>query len=116
MEALGYLLLYFLKPKSTLFRKTAGSMHPDLLYERKVSVPIEVMCNDLPRREFTQSVEFTLYMKYVAGLGFDETPDYGHVRRIFYNLYNNRKGQGEEMVFCWFTPKTVSCNHEELGL
>lgn len=54
LESLGYLLLYFLKPKSTLFRKVAGSMHPDLLYERKVSVPVEMLCNDLPSRPVSQ--------------------------------------------------------------
>ena len=49
LEAAGYLLLSFIKPKSPVFRRTDGiATHPDVIYEKKVMIPLEVLCDSLP--------------------------------------------------------------------
>lgn len=49
LEAAGYLLLSFVKPKSPVFRRTDDiATHPDVIYEKKVMIPLEVLCDSLP--------------------------------------------------------------------
>lgn len=82
------MLLSFLKPKNMLFKKSLSQnknsiLNPDMLYEKKVSIPIEVLCNFLPE-------EFVCYMKYVSSLSFDQEPDYEYMKHLFLTLINSK--------------------------
>ncbi len=48
--------------------------------EKKMSVPVEVLCKGLP-------IEFSTYMNYCITLKFDEKPDYNYLRRMFRDLF-----------------------------
>uniref|UniRef100_A0A914UN85 Non-specific serine/threonine protein kinase n=1 Tax=Plectus sambesii TaxID=2011161 RepID=A0A914UN85_9BILA len=45
-------------------------------------------------------VEFAHYLKYCKGLGFEEKPDYSHLRQLFRNLFH-RQGFTYDYVFDW---------------
>ena len=99
------MLLSFIKSKSPLFRRTAAlGLHPDILYEKKVSIPIEVLCDHLPP-------EFTLYMKYVTSLQFADDPDYDFCKRLFFDLLSDLKQQGSEPQFQWLNEDGVDWNY-----
>jgi casein kinase 1 len=50
------------------------------IMEKKMSVPVEVLCKGLP-------IEFSTYMNYCITLKFDEKPDYNYLRRMFRDLF-----------------------------
>ncbi len=52
-------------------------------------------------------VEFAHYLKYCKGLGFEEKPDYLHLRQLFRNLFH-RQGFTYDYVFDWNLLKFVS--------
>lgn len=105
---MGYLLLSLIKSKSPLFRRPATQgLHPDVLYERKVSIPLEVLCDHLPPG-IRYLPEFTLYMKYVTSLLFDDDPDYDFCKRLFFDLLGELKHQGAEPQFQWLIDDKVS--------
>jgi len=46
-----------------------------------VNTPVEQLCLGYPE-------EVATYMSYCRNLGFDETPNYAYLRRLFKELYN----------------------------
>lgn len=101
LEALGHVLLYLhqgklpwqgLKsaPKEDRTSKVAriGWM--------KKSLTIQQLCNDAP-------LEFMEYMRYVRALGFDETPDYNYLRKLFQTLFDIR-GYKMDYQYDWTPP------------
>jgi len=107
LESVGYILLYFLNPKASVFKKTGSGSGPDLLYERKVAIPLEVLCEELP-------LEFTIYMKYVTSLAFDQPPDYKFIKKLFMSMIGSLRSSGLEMVFEWLKPDSVCLAHPEI--
>jgi len=82
LEALGYVLVYFMKGnlpwqgceaggKAEVFRK---------ILEAKLNTPLDELCKGLPE-------EFEEYLKYCRTLRFEECPDYRWVQNLFRNLY-----------------------------
>jgi hypothetical protein len=51
--------------------------------------------------------EFTLYMKYVTSLQFEEDPDYDFCKRLFFDLLSDLKQQGREPQFQWLNEDGV---------
>ena len=45
--------------------------------------------------------EFMYYLKYVKNLRFDETPDYQHLRKMFYQLYQSKKFKVKKVQSDW---------------
>jgi casein kinase 1 gamma len=95
LEALGHMLLYFLRgslPWQGLKADTLKERYHKI-GETKRSTPIEVLCENQPE-------EFSTYLKYVRRLDFFETPDYRYLINLFQALYE-RKGYSEDGVFDW---------------
>ncbi|KAJ4453909.1 putative Casein kinase I [Paratrimastix pyriformis] len=97
LEALGYVLIYFL-----LGELPWQDIHaPNRLEkdrrigERKIRCPIEALCRGLPP-------EFGIFLTYARGLGFDTTPDYAYLRTLFRDLFF-RQGYMLGHVFGWDT-------------
>ena len=89
LESIGYVLIYFLKkrlPWQGMQGSTKQSKY-DKIMEKKLSVNINILCKDLP-------MEFSVYLKYVRNLRFDERPDYDFLRNLFierlYSLYTEK--------------------------
>ena len=49
--------------------------------ECKINTPVESLCLGYPE-------EMATYMNYCRNLGFEETPNYTYLRRLFKDLYN----------------------------
>ena len=81
LESIGYVLIYFIK-KRLPWQGTLGSTKQskyNKILEKKLMIPVELLCKDLP-------MEFTIYMKYVKSLRFDERPDYDFLKGLFIEL------------------------------
>lgn len=82
LEALGYVLLYFITgmlPWQGLKAATKAQMLEKTLLKKRVT-DIQTLCQDIPQ-------EFSLYFTYVRSLKFEERPDYAYLRNIFHELF-----------------------------
>jgi len=99
MEALGYILIYFLQgtlPWQGLRGKTKAQKY-EKISEKKLSTPVEELCEGAP-------AEFATYHNYVRSLRFEEKPDYAYLRQLIRNLFY-RQGFTYDYVFDWNTLK-----------
>jgi casein kinase 1 len=82
LEAVGYVLMYFLKgklPWQGLQGKTKKEKY-DKIMETKIATPIETLCKGYPE-------EFAIYLNYCRTLRFEDRPDYNYLRRLFKDLF-----------------------------
>ena len=98
MEAIGYLIIYFMKGGKLpwmgyreenmreRFRKIGLS---------KQQINITNFCRDLPR-------EVAIYLRYVRSLRFTEPPDYNYLRSLLRSCLTARD-QAEDDIFDWMT-------------
>ncbi|VYS44926.1 unnamed protein product [Arabidopsis thaliana] len=95
LEALGYVLMYFLKGSLPWQGLKAGTKKQkyDRISEKKVATPIEVLCKNQPS-------EFVSYFRYCRSLRFDDKPDYSYLKRLFRDLFI-REGYQFDYVFDW---------------
>eukprot|EP00915_Cephaloidophora_sp_WS-2016_P002247 GHVH01002999.1.p1 GENE.GHVH01002999.1~~GHVH01002999.1.p1 ORF type:complete len:367 (-),score=30.81 GHVH01002999.1:68-1168(-) len=95
LEAIGYVLLYFLRGSLPWQGLKAGNKKDkyDKIMEKKMSTPIEMLCRGLP-------FEFCTYMNYVRSLRFEDRPDYGYLRRLLKDLFF-RQGLCYNFIFDW---------------
>ncbi|KAK8792924.1 hypothetical protein WA158_005088 [Blastocystis sp. Blastoise] len=95
LEALGFVLMYFLRGK--LPWQGLNAANKKQKYERitrtKQSITFEELCNGYPS-------EFCTYLTYCRGLKFDETPNYEYLRGLFSTcmIKNNFKDDG---IYDW---------------
>lgn len=77
LEALGYLLIYFLKgglPWMGIQVSSRASKEM-MIMEQKVNIPLEILCSGLP-------VEFVTFIKYCRALQYHQDPDYDYLRGL----------------------------------
>jgi len=82
LEAIGYVLMYFLKgklPWQGLQGKSKKEKY-DKIMETKIATPIETLCKGYPE-------EFAIYLNYCRTLRFEDRPDYNYLRRLFKDLF-----------------------------
>ncbi len=97
MEALGHMMLYFLRgslpwqglPAPTVKEKYAK------IRDKKINTSLQELCHGFP-------IEFATYMKYVRALRFEERPDYAYLRNMFRSALE-RHGFQYDYVFDWVT-------------
>ena len=83
MEAIAYLLIYFLKG-SLPWDEVTARRDKKLLFEQitqiKIKTSTEKLCQGLPK-------EFSQYLNSVKSLKFDEEPHYAEYRKMFRELF-----------------------------
>jgi casein kinase 1 len=92
LEALGYILVYFFKgklPWQSIRHKDKKEKYK-LIGEMKASLTEEDICKNMPK-------EFTVYLKYVRNLDFEEKPPYSAFIRMFEKLYNSRNYKNDKL-------------------
>jgi len=98
MEAIGYVLIYFLQgqlPWQQLQADTKEEKYR-LIMEAKKATPIEELCKGQPE-------VFAAYMRYCQGLQFEERPDYAHLRRMFKEAFQ-QEGFANDGIVDWMKP------------
>ncbi|PAV58168.1 hypothetical protein WR25_11784 isoform A [Diploscapter pachys] len=104
IESLGYVLMYFNRgtlPWQGLKAATKRQKY-DKISEKKISTSVEELCSGYPDA-------FANYLRYCRGLGFEEVPDYSHLRSLFRNLFH-RQGFTYDYVFDWNNGETSTTN------
>lgn len=95
IEAIGYVLIYFLQgqlPWQQLQAETKEEKYQKIM-EAKKAIPIDELCAGLPE-------VFASYMRYCQGLQFEDRPDYAYLRRIFKEAFL-REGFVNDSVLDW---------------
>ncbi len=95
MEALAYLLIYFLKgqlPWQSLQGKTKKEKY-DAIMKKKMAVPSEELCFGLPR-------QFQFFLDDIRRLDFTDTPKYAIYREVFRDLFI-REGYAYDYDYDW---------------
>ena len=92
LEAVGYVLLYFLRGKLPWqgIRLKKKEERYNRIMEKKIETTPEELCKDFPQ-------EFELYIKYCRGLEYTEDPDYIYLMKLFNNVL---KGYSEN-IYDW---------------
>mmetsp|Transcript_18141 Transcript_18141/g.55563 ORF Transcript_18141/g.55563 Transcript_18141/m.55563 type:complete len:668 (-) Transcript_18141:1805-3808(-) len=107
LEAVGYVLVYFLRGRLPWQGLKAKSAHRKykLILEKKQEISIAALCAGCPP-------EFAEYLSYCRCLGFEKDPDMPYLRGLFRHLY---KAQGYDVndlhASDWdWSPKTASAS------
>lgn len=82
VEGIAYVLLYLLKGTLPWIGLKAENRKQkyEAIAEKKISTPVEVLCNGLPP-------EFSMFITEARRLDFPETPDYAFYRQMFRDLF-----------------------------
>ncbi|KAK5189052.1 hypothetical protein LTR96_010935 [Exophiala xenobiotica] len=98
LEALGYMLVYFIRGRFPWqgFKAKRDAKHL-LVLEKKQATSASELCAGLP-------TEFEEYMDYVPNLRYEDRPDYRHLRKMFNKLFR-RQGFEYGNVFDWTIPE-----------
>lgn len=95
MEAIAYVLLYFMRG-SLPWQGLRGANKEDKykkILEKKLSIPIEALGKAFP-------TEFTTYLNYCQNLGFEDRPNYAFARMLLGDLFEREK-LAQDGVFDW---------------
>ena len=82
MEALAYMLIYFLKgelPWQGIQEKNC-KIKNNLTLQKKERTTIESLCEGLPK-------EFAEFLRYARSLKYNQKPDLDYTRKLFHDLY-----------------------------
>ena len=92
LESIGYLLVYLYKEKLPWqgIKNKDKNKRYELIGEKKQKIPVEDLCSGMPK-------EFTIFLKYVKNLDFDEKPHYSALRKMFYKLYKSRNYKDDKL-------------------
>ena len=95
LEAIGYVLMYFLRgslPWQGVDTKNREEKYKRI-FEIKAETQLEELCRGFPE-------EMQNYISYCKALGFEDQPDYLYVRRLFKDLFV-RLGYEYDYIFDW---------------
>ena len=83
LEAIGYVLMYFLRgklPWQGIPVKNKEDRYRKIM-EKKIATSPEELCEGFPN-------EFTEYIKYTRNLEYEQDPDYEYLRNLFVSVLN----------------------------
>lgn len=108
LEAVGYVLLYFLRGSLPWqgIRAQAKQEKYQKIGDCKQATPFEALCSGFP-------IEFVQFFTYCRSLGFEERPDYAYLRRLFKDRFL-REGCHYDGVFDW-TPSSSLAGEADSG-
>eukprot|EP00746_Dinoflagellata_sp_MGD_P031422 gnl/MRDRNA2_/MRDRNA2_174681_c0_seq1.p1 gnl/MRDRNA2_/MRDRNA2_174681_c0~~gnl/MRDRNA2_/MRDRNA2_174681_c0_seq1.p1 ORF type:complete len:308 (-),score=52.21 gnl/MRDRNA2_/MRDRNA2_174681_c0_seq1:148-1071(-) len=107
LEAVGYVLLYFMKGTLPWQGLTANNKKEKRkkIVEKKMSTPIEVLCKNCP-------CEFVMYFNYCRSLRHEDRPDYHYLRGLLKDLFFRETYQ-YDFIFDWTLMYNQSKNNDE---
>lgn len=95
VEAVGYVLMYFNKGSLPWQGVTGNSKNEKYckIMGNKIQTPVDLLCRGFPS-------EFMIYLNSCKRLGFEDRPDYTHLRGLFKALFF-RAGYRHDFQFDW---------------
>eukprot|EP00042_Codosiga_hollandica_P047087 m.505862 g.505862 ORF g.505862 m.505862 type:complete len:407 (-) comp57367_c0_seq2:207-1427(-) len=95
LEALGHMLIYFLRGSLPWQGLKADNLKQryQMIGETKRNTPIEVLCKDFPP-------EVGTYLRYCRTLDFFQRPDYNYLRQLFWDMFE-RDGYKDDGIYDW---------------
>ena len=106
VEAIGYIMVYFLKgklPWQGLRAKNKKEKY-DKIKELKVNTKLNELCKGLPG-------ELEMFINYARSLNFEEEPNYNHLREIIEEMKkSNGINYETDMLFDWDKKEIQSQN------
>eukprot|EP00929_Paragymnodinium_shiwhaense_P052598 TRINITY_DN26346_c3_g1_i1.p1 TRINITY_DN26346_c3_g1~~TRINITY_DN26346_c3_g1_i1.p1 ORF type:complete len:319 (-),score=78.68 TRINITY_DN26346_c3_g1_i1:365-1321(-) len=95
LEAIGYVLMYFMRGSLPWQGLKANSKKEkyEKIMEKKMQTSVESLCKHFPP-------EFVTYLNYSRSLRFEEQPDYNHLRRLLKDLFFKENFQ-YDFIFDW---------------
>ena len=106
IEALGYILVYFMKgnlPWQGLKARNVKEKY-EKIKEKKISIGLEILCQGLPD-------DFKTFIQYARELKFEDRPDYNYLKNIIRKMCENNQLVFNYNKFDWFIRKEKM--HEE---
>ena len=115
LESLGHVFMYFLRGSLPWQRLKAATNEQkyEKIGEKKQTTLIKELCEGFPGRlpfhahlRFLTDVcpppleGFNVYLNYVRKLGFEETPDYDFLRKLFVMVMKNN-GDIDDQIYNW---------------
>ena len=100
LESLCYTIIYFLKgslPWQGLKAKNSSDKSAKVL-DMKRDTDINTLCKDLP-------YQIQIILNYCRGIGFDEEPDYCHIRHLFAIMAENAGFKLDDKEYDWILKK-----------
>lgn len=95
MEALGHMLIYFLRGSLPWQGLKADNLKQryQMIGDVKRNTPIETLCKDFP-------LEVGTYLRYTRNLDFFQTPDYNYLRGLWWEIFS-RENHVDDGVYDW---------------
>ncbi|KAK0422369.1 hypothetical protein QR680_007529 [Steinernema hermaphroditum] len=109
MEALGYVMMYFLRGRLPWqgLKVACTEQVLEKVVEKKRTTPTKILCEGYP-------AEFLTYMNYCRGLRFDQAPDYKYLRQLFRTLFQTLNYE-YDYIYDW-TTLTQKAENPNVGL
>ena len=108
IEALGYILVYFMKgslPWQGLKAKNMKEKY-EKIKEKKISTSLDDLCKSLPD-------EFKTFIQYARDLKFEERPDYSYLKNVIRQISENNKITFDTSKFDWIVRQSAEKAKEE---
>jgi serine/threonine protein kinase len=108
IEALGYILVYFMKgnlPWQGLKAKNMKEKY-EKIKEKKISTSLDDLCKGLPD-------EFKTFIQYARDLKFEERPDYSYLKNVIRQISENNKITFDTSKFDWIVRQSAEKAKEE---
>lgn len=109
MEAIGYVLMYFLRgslPWQGLKVDKREDRYKKIYEKKKVTTP-EELCEGFPSNLknfnyiYINLDEFVLYIQKTRNMGYEEEPDYEGFKNLFKSIMN-KNGIIDDRQYDWF--------------
>jgi hypothetical protein len=104
LEAVGYVLVYFLQgklPWQGLPVKPKEDRYAKIMEKKRDTTP-EDLCKGLPK-------EFQTYVEYTRNLGYEDDPDYEMLKNLFKSIME-RENYEMDYIYDWSSPIEDSKN------
>eukprot|EP00041_Stephanoeca_diplocostata_P014882 m.281509 g.281509 ORF g.281509 m.281509 type:complete len:381 (+) comp19840_c0_seq1:355-1497(+) len=95
LEALGHMLIYFLRGSLPWQGLKADNLKQryQMIGDTKRNTPIDTLCGSFPP-------EIGTYLRYCRSLDFFQTPDYNYLRQLFWDVFERSRFK-DDGVYDW---------------
>lgn len=107
LEALGHMLIYFLRGSLPWQGLKADNLKQryQMIGDTKKNTPIETLCAAFP-------AEVATYLRYCRSLDFFQTPDYNYLRQLFWDVFEREQFK-DDGVYDWTKVPAKAANPQE---